>query len=176
MMNTEASVDDAFAAAEQAAGKYLTFVMGKEEFGLRILKVREIIRLPKITSVPEIPDYLRGIINLRGQVIPVIELRRKFGMKPMDDSAKTCIVVLQVANGRKVMDMGIIIDEVREVRDLTGADIEPVPSFGVTVINDYLVGIGKVDTRVIMLLDSDALLSGDMKAAAGSGQFGNEEN
>ena len=171
MKNVEQLVDTTVAAGERVAGKYLTFLMGKEEFGLRILKVKEIIRLPQITTVPETPDYMRGIINLRGQVIPVVELRKKFGMEPTSDSVKTCIVVLQVADGRKMMDMGIIIDDVREVRDLSEADIEPVPSFGVAVVNDYLVGIGKVDKRVIMLLDSDALLNSDIHAVAGSERF-----
>lgn len=176
MKNTEEQVATAVAAGERPAGKYLTFFMGKEEFGLQILKVKEIIRLPEITAVPNTPEYLRGIINLRGQVIPVVELRKKFGMEPKDDSAKTCIVVVQVSDGRNNMTVGIIIDEVREVRDLVASDIEPVPSFGVVLGDDYLLGIGKVDNRVIMLLDSDALLIGDLKAFITSEQSDGTRN
>lgn len=150
---------------QELAGKYLTFELGKEFYGLEILKVQEIIGIMKVTSVPRTPDYVRGVINLRGKVIPVIDLRLKFGMEGIEDTDRTCVIVVQVGDSDRAITMGIIVDEVSEVLEVASDQIEPAPSFGSSVNTDFILGMGKVGQRVIMLLDVDKVLSsGDLTA------------
>ena len=111
------------------AGRYLTFTLGEESYGLPVLKVREIIRLCPITSVPRMPPHVKGVINLRGKVIPVIDLRLKFGLPSIDYTQRTCIIVVQVKTGSTSILMGIVVDEVSEVLTLTAGDIEDTPDF-----------------------------------------------
>jgi len=144
----------------QLAGKYLTFQLGDEEYGVEILKVQEIIRMQEITRVPRAPGFVRGVINLRGKVIPVISLREKFKMDAVEDTVKTCIVVMQVAKEDSEVIMGVIIDGVREVLDISAENIEDTPSFGSSIDTDFIRGMGKVGDRVKMLLDIDRVLSG----------------
>jgi purine-binding chemotaxis protein CheW len=141
------------------AGKYLTFQLGKEVYGIQILKVQEIIGLMNVTSVPRTPDYVRGVINLRGKVISVVDLRLKFGMETKEDTERTCIIVLQVACSGGTVVMGILVDEVSEVLDIKLDQIEPAPSFGGDVDTDFILAMGKVGQKVIMLLDADRVLS-----------------
>jgi purine-binding chemotaxis protein CheW len=148
-------------STKELAGKYLLFKVGDEEYGLQILKVQEIIRMQKVTTVPKTPEFVRGIINLRERVIPIIELRLKFGMEAIEDTDKTCIVVVQVKTGDTAVVMGIIIDDVREVRDILKEEIDKPPSFGTADSAEFIMGIGKLNNRVIMLLDSDMVLSQD---------------
>jgi len=149
----------------EMAGKYLTFQLGSENYGLQILKVQEIIGIMNVTKVPRTPSYVRGVINLRGKVIPVIELRVKFGMDTSEDSERTCIIVLQVSHGDTSLITGIIVDEVSEVLDIAANQIEPAPSFGTTVDTEFILGMGKVGNKVIMMLDVDRVLSmGDLAA------------
>lgn len=148
--------------AEESAGiieggKFLTFQLQDEEYGLEILKVREIIGIMDITTVPQTPDYVKGVINLRGQVIPVIDLRLKFGLKESEYGKRTCIIVVDV-NG--VM-MGIVVDTVSEVMDIDTVDIEETPSFGTTLKTDYILGMGKVKGRVKILLDISKVLTSE---------------
>jgi len=145
----------------ECGGKYLTFELGGEVYGLEILKVQEIIGMMTVTRVPRTPNFVRGVINLRGKVIPVIDLRRKFGMEPQEDTEKTCIVVVQIAAGGtdQTTTMGIIVDEVSEVLDIDAEQIEPPPSFGASVDTDFILGMGKVAERVVMLLDIDKVLT-----------------
>lgn len=143
------------------AGKYLTFTLDREEYGLEILKVREIIGVMAITAVPRTPDYVKGVINLRGKVIPVIDLRLKFGMPEAEHTEQTCIIVVQVGT----MEMGIIVDEVSEVLDIAGEHIEPAPAFGVNVDTEFILGMGKTEQRVTILLDIDKVLTGRQVAA-----------
>src|SRR6266571_4836753 len=110
--------------ADERAGKYLTFLTGKEEFGVGVLKVREIMGIQDITAVPQTPDYLKGVINLRGKVIPVIDLRLKFGLPRIDYTQRTCIIVVQVKGVSTSLLMGVVVDEVSEVLTLTTSDIE----------------------------------------------------
>jgi purine-binding chemotaxis protein CheW len=145
---------------ESRAGKYLTFRLGEEEFGLEILKVQEIIQLQSITRVPRTPDYVRGVINLRGKVIPVVDLRLKFGLLRAQDTERTCIVVVQIRHADGVVVMGTIIDEVREVLDIPGASIEDAPSFGASIETEFILGMGKIGQSVKILLDIDKVLSG----------------
>jgi purine-binding chemotaxis protein CheW len=144
---------------EKLAGKYLTFKLAEEEYGLEILKVQEIIQMQAVTRVPRTPDYVRGVINLRGKVIPVIDLRKKFSLEAVKDTEKTCIIVVQIANKDSHVVMGIIIDAVKEVLNIKAENIEDTPSFGTSVNTDFILGIGKVGTSVKILLDIDKVMS-----------------
>ncbi|MDI6874876.1 MAG: chemotaxis protein CheW [Actinomycetota bacterium] len=141
--------------------KYLTFVLGDEEYGLDILKVKEIIGLMEITKVPRMPDFVRGVINLRGRIIPVVDLRRKFGMPEQEDTRETCIVVVDLDG----TNMGVVVDRVSEVLDLVSEDIEETPEFGASVDTEFITGMGKSGNRVIMLLDIGKVLLGEELAS-----------
>lgn len=141
------------------AGKYLTFQLGKEEFGIRVLKVREIMGLQEITAVPQTPAHIKGVINLRGKVVPVIDLRLKFGTLTAEYTQRTCIIVTQVKGEAGSVLMGIIVDGVSEVLSLTGPEIEDTPDFGEEVAGQYLLGMAKVKGKVKILLDIDRVLS-----------------
>lgn len=144
-------------AGRSAAGKFLTFFLDREEYGIEILRVREIIGILPITSVPGTPDHFRGIINLRGQIIPVVDLRRKFGMESKAQTPETCIIVVHVQE----VDVGIVVDRVSEVLNIAAEDIEPAPSFGKNVNTDFILGIGKSQSRVRILLNIDRLITDD---------------
>jgi purine-binding chemotaxis protein CheW len=144
---------------DERAGKYLTFVIGKEEFGVAVLKVREIMGIQEITAVPQTPAYLKGVINLRGKVIPVIDLRLKFGLPSVEYTQRTCIIVVQVKNESAVLPMGIVVDEVSEVVTLTPADIEDTPDFGSNIATNYILGMAKIKGKVKILLDINEVLS-----------------
>lgn len=143
------------------AGKYLTFCLQEEVYGLAILKVQEIIGIMPVTQVPRMPRYVRGVINLRGRIIPVIDQRVQFGLTSQSDTTKTCIIVVQVDRGGSQITMGIIVDEVAEVVDLKNDQIEPPPSFGTSVDTDFIQGMGKLGQKVVMLLDIDKVLSSE---------------
>jgi purine-binding chemotaxis protein CheW len=159
-MTFELSDEESVVIKEAEAGKYLTFRLSREEYGLEILKVQEIIGIMNVTHVPKLPDFVRGVINLRGKVIPVVELRRKFGMTAQEDTEKTCVIVVQDASEARSKTIGIIVDEVSEVMDIAADYIEPRPSFGQSVDTEFILGVGRVDSKVIMLLDIDNVLSG----------------
>ncbi len=158
---TSAAVGPATNNMADKAGKYLTFKLGAEEFGLEILKVQEIIKMMDITKVPRTPEFVRGVINLRGKVIPVVDLRLKFGMDSKETTDKTCVIVAQVARGQTRITMGTIVDEVSEVLDINAEQIEPAPEFGASVDTAFILGMGKVAKRVVMLLDVDKVLAGN---------------
>ncbi|NLH41228.1 MAG: purine-binding chemotaxis protein CheW [Planctomycetes bacterium] len=141
-------------------GKYLTFALAQEEYGLEILKVREIIGYMDVTAVPQTPHYVRGVINLRGQVIPVVDLRAKFGMESVDITDQTCIIVVEISDGQRKSSTGIIVDRVQEVLDIAGGEIEDAPHFDATVNTDFILGMGKVGQSVKILLDIDRVLGG----------------
>lgn len=141
-------------------GKFLTFMLKGETYGLEILKVQEIIGIMGITQVPRTPDFIRGVINLRGKVIPVIDLRLKFGLEAVADTERTCIIVLQVQQGDWPTTIGIRVDEVSEVVNVGAGQIEATPSFGASVDTGFILGIGKVGQKVVMLLDANQILSG----------------
>lgn len=140
-------------------GKFLTFLMANEKYGLEILKVREIIGMMDVTSVPTTPAFVRGVINLRGKVIPVIDLRLKFGMEAKENTERTCIIVVHLAHLDQEMTMGIIVDEVSDVLDISQDQIEPPPSFGANIRTDFILGMGKVEQKVITMLDIDRVLT-----------------
>jgi purine-binding chemotaxis protein CheW len=141
------------------AGKYLTFFLGDETYGISVLKIREIIRLTGITAVPQMPDYVKGVINLRGKIIPVVDLRLRFGLGSGQATEHTCIVVVQVERPDKTrLAMGIVVDDVEEVTNIAAADIEETPDFGVQVDTSYLLGMAKIKGVVKTLLDIDRVL------------------
>ncbi|MDB5104609.1 MAG: Receptor-coupling factor, CheW [Fibrobacteres bacterium] len=158
---TATKIGESTAALIAKAGKYLTFQMGKEVYGIEILKVQEIIGMMPVTHVPKTPDFVRGVINLRGKVIPVIELRSKFGMEKREDTERTCIVVVQVVWSAGTVTMGMLVDEVSEVLNVTREQIEAPPSFGASVDTDFILGMGKVGQKVVMLLDVDKVLANE---------------
>lgn len=147
------------ATADTRAGKYLTFLIGKEEFGVGVLKVLEIMGMQEITAMPQTPPYLKGVINLRGRVISVIDLRLRFGLPGKDHTQRTCIVVVQVNAGSGVLPMGVVVDEVCEVVSLSSDDIEDAPDFGASVRAAYVLGMAKSKGKVKILLDIDKVLS-----------------
>jgi purine-binding chemotaxis protein CheW len=141
------------------AGKYLIFNLGLEEFAIEVLKVREIMGLQDITAIPQVPAHVKGVINLRGKVIPVIDLRMKFGMEPQDYTPRTCIIVMRTRQADENLMIGIIVDGVVEVLNLMASDIEDTPDFGPGVATPYLMGMAKIKGRVKILLDIDHVLS-----------------
>jgi purine-binding chemotaxis protein CheW len=141
------------------AGKYLIFHLGEEEFGTEVLKVREIMGLQDITPIPQVPAYVKGVINLRGKVIPVVDLRLKFSMPPEVYSERTCIVVMRTQHEDEDLMVGMIVDGVVEVLNLTVADIEDTPDFGPGVETPYLTGMAKIKGKVKILLDIDHVLN-----------------
>jgi purine-binding chemotaxis protein CheW len=136
-------------------GKFLTFYLAGEEYGIEILKVQEIIGMMTITPVPRTPRFIRGVINLRGKVITVVDLRLKFGMESKEQTEETCIIVVQTAG----IQIGCVVDKVSEVLDIPADDIEDAPSFGADVNTEYILGIGKSQGKVKLLLDIDKVLS-----------------
>jgi len=141
------------------AGKYLTFKLVDEEYGLEILKVREIIGLLPITSLPRTPAFVRGVINLRGKVIPVIDLRKKFELDVTDDTDQTCIIVVDVQGETGSIQVGILVDSVSEVLDIKGEDIEESPQFGTNVDTAFILGMAKAKGSVKILLNIEKVLS-----------------
>lgn len=143
------------------AGKYLTVVLADEAYGIAVLKVREIIRHQKVTPVPQLPEFVKGVINLRGRVIPIVDLRVKFGL-PATFSERTCIVVVHVTpTDAPAIQMGLIVDSVEEVVNLTSAEIEPTPDFGTRLDTAYLLGMAKVKGAVKTLLDIDRVVAAE---------------
>jgi purine-binding chemotaxis protein CheW len=142
-------------------GKYLTFSLSEEEYGIGILKVKEIIGMMRITPVPQTPEYVKGVINLRGKVIPVIDLRGRFGMVANDYTERTCIIVVEILGTSGTLHIGIVVDSVSEVINIKGCDIEDPPSFGAALNTEYILGMAKAGGSVKILLDIDRVLTGD---------------
>ena len=147
------------AKVDERAGKYLVFQLGREEFGIRVLKVREIMGVQEITAVPHTSAAVKGVINLRGKVIPVVDLRLKFGLPEAEYTPRTCIIVVEAQVDAGSLLMGIVVDGVTEVLNLVAADIENTPDFGQGVATQFLLGMAKVKGRVKMLLDIDEVLT-----------------
>jgi purine-binding chemotaxis protein CheW len=146
-------------AARASAGKYLSFLLGRESYGIDVLKIREIIRMVDITAVPQMPEYIKGVINLRGKIIPVVDLRLRFGFVDSETTERTCIVVVQVrSTSGASIQMGLVVDAVEEVLNIAAGDIEETPDFGTKLDTEYLTGMAKVKGRVTALLDIDRVL------------------
>ncbi|MCE5280550.1 MAG: chemotaxis protein CheW [Deltaproteobacteria bacterium] len=148
-------MDQAIKSTTNREGKYLTFSLAGEEYGIGILKVKEIIGLMAITTVPQTPSYVKGVINLRGKVIPVVDLRLKFGMEPMEYTDRTCIVVVEIRGAERTVLMGIVVDSVSEVLNIKGSEIEDTPNFGSKLNTAFILGMAKANGSVKILLDID---------------------
>jgi purine-binding chemotaxis protein CheW len=143
-------------------GKYLTFSLDGEEYGIGILKVKEIIGMMRITPVPQTPGYVKGVINLRGKVIPVLDLRTRFRMPSADYTERTCIIVVEIDTVKGKLHIGIVVDSVSEVINIKGSDIEDTPAFGTTLDTDYILGMAKAGGSVKILLDIDRVLNEEL--------------
>jgi purine-binding chemotaxis protein CheW len=156
--------------ADPLQTQYLTFVVGEEEYGVRILRAKEIIEYGVVTTIPNAPPFIRGVINLRGSVVPVVDLAVKFGGAPSMPTKRSCVVVVEVERDGQQTVMGIVADRVTQVAELPGDCIEPAPAFGTGVRTDWLLGLGRTDRRFILLLNTDRVLTdldiGQLDAAA----------
>ncbi len=161
MSEVKETIDQAVKAMGDREGKYLTFSLAEEEYGIGILKIKEIIGMLPITSVPQTPEFVKGVINLRGKVIPVMDLRLRFGMPPIEYSERTCIIVVEIAGQAGTVQIGIVVDAVSEVLNIKREDIEETPTFGTKLNTGYILGMAKMEGGVKILLDIDQVLSGD---------------
>jgi purine-binding chemotaxis protein CheW len=159
MADVTKTVNQAVKAMVEREGKYLTFSLAGEEYGIGILKVKEIIGMMSITTVPRTPPFVKGVINLRGKVIPVVDLRLKFGMEEMGYTERTCIIVVEIGGQSGSVLIGIVVDSVSEVLNIKGNDIEETPTFGAKLDTDYILGMAKMNGGVKILLDIDKVLT-----------------
>jgi purine-binding chemotaxis protein CheW len=153
------TMDQAVKAVAGREEKYLTFSLAEEEYGIGILKIKEIIGMMPITTVPQTPEFVKGVINLRGKVIPVIDLRLRFGMDSIDYTERTCIIVVEIDGSAGTVQIGIVVDAVSEVLNVKGEDVEDTPAFGTKLNTDYILGMAKMEGGVKILLDIDQVLS-----------------
>jgi purine-binding chemotaxis protein CheW len=151
-------MNQAVRAIEEKEGKYLTFTLADEEYGIGILKIKEIIGMMPITLVPQTPVFVKGVINLRGKVIPVIDLRLRFGMESIDYTDRTCIIVVEIGGDAGSIMIGIVVDTVSEVLNIKKQDIEDTPKFGTKLDTNYILGMAKTESGVKILLDIDRIL------------------
>ena len=161
MPEADELMDQAVKAMADKEGKYLTFTLADEDYGIGILKIKEIIGMLPITSVPQTPEFVKGVINLRGKVIPVMDLRLRFGMMSIDYTERTCIIVVEIAGQTGTILVGIVVDAVSEVLNIKGDEIEKTPTFGTKLNTDYILGMAKMEGGVKILLDIDQVLSSD---------------
>ena len=159
------TMDQVVKVMAEREGKYLTFTLAEEEYGIGILKIKEIIGMMPITSVPQTPEFVKGVINLRGKVIPVIDLRLRFDMGEIDYTERTCIIVVEIEGQAGTVMIGIVVDSVSEVLNIKGKDIEDTPTFGAKLNTDYILGMAKMEGGVKILLDIDRVLSGEEVAS-----------
>lgn len=140
-------------------GKYLTFLLGNEEYGIQILKVKEIIGMMEYTIIPKTPKFVKGVINLRGKIIPILDLRLKFELEEKEYDKITCIIVVEVEKEGNKKQIGIIVDTVSEVLNIQGEEVESPKDYGVEIEGDFLLGIGKLKSKVVMLMDIERVVS-----------------
>ena len=158
-------IGQALNAMADKEGKYLTFSLDKEEYGIGILKIKEIIGMMPVTQVPRTPPFVKGVINLRGKVIPVIDLRLRFGMDETEYTERTCIIVVEIELQSGQLMIGIVVDSVSEVLNIKGEDIEETPAFGETLSTEYILGMAKMEGGVKILLNIEKTLGeGDLNA------------
>ena len=162
------------AVAHQDEGQYLTFLIGGEMFAISILGIKEIIEYGSLTTVPMMPDFIRGVINLRGAVVPVVDLSARFGRAASEVTRRSCIVILEVEADGEKYDVGVVVDAVSEVLEIPATEIEPAPSFGAKIRADFISGIGKVNGKFVIILNADRVLSVDematLSGADGTGE------
>ena len=148
-------------------GQYLTFALGEEVFAMNIANVREIIQYGPMTTVPLMPAFMRGMINLRGSVVPVIDLSARFGRGPSAVARRTCVVILEVSKDGLTQTLGVMVDAVNEVMEIPAEDIEPAPAFGTRIRTDFIAGMGRVNGRFVIILDVAHVFSLDELASLG---------
>jgi purine-binding chemotaxis protein CheW len=153
------TMDQAVNVMTEREGKYLTFTLAEEEYGIGILKIKEIIGMMPITTVPQTPEFVKGVINLRGKVIPVIDLRLRFGIAEIDYTERTCIIVVEIAGQAGTVQIGIVVDSVSEVLNVKGDDIADTPTFGTKLDTEYILGMAKMEGGVKILLDINRVLN-----------------
>lgn len=149
----------------QEDSQYLTFLLGPEMFAISILKIKEILEYSEMTTVPMMPSFVRGVINLRGAVVPVVDLSARFGRHKMDVTRRSCIVIIETEGEAGKQDLGLMVDSVSEVLEIPQNQIEPAPSFGTNIRADFISGMGKVDGKFVITLEVDKVLSVDEMAA-----------
>jgi len=150
--------------------QYLAFVLGGEAFAMDIRSVKEVIQYGSLTEVPLMPDFIRGVINLRGAVVPVIDLSVRFGRTPTEVARRTCVVILEVEHQGDTVELGVIVDNVSEVLEIGASEIDPAPSFGSRLRSEFLAGVGKVGGKFVILLDVNHVLSIDEMATLTAGE------
>jgi purine-binding chemotaxis protein CheW len=148
-----------FMSAASKSGKYLTFQLAEEDYGIALMQIKEIIGMMPITAVPKTPIYMKGVINLRGQVIPVTDLRLKFDIEEIPYNERTCIIVVEVQGEAAAVQVGVVVDAVSEVLQISEDDIEATPSFGAQVDTEYILGMANMDEGVKILLDIDRVMT-----------------
>lgn len=161
-MNAVAQISKALpvaASVQQDHQQYLTFMLGGETYAMGILAIKEIIEYGNLTEVPRMPEFIRGVINLRGAVVPVIDLGARFGKQATSVTRRTCIVIIEVANGEETQDIGVMVDAVNEVLEISAGEIEPAPSFGANIRADFIDGMGKLDGKFVIILNIHQVLS-----------------
>jgi purine-binding chemotaxis protein CheW len=168
-MNALVKVSGTLTAANagQEIQQYLTFMLGGEVFAIGILHIKEIIEYGQLTTVPMMPAFIRGVINLRGAVVPVVDLASRFGRKPSEVTRRSCIIILELEVEEETQVIGVVVDAVNEVLEIAGADIEPPPSFGTRIRSDFIAGMGKVQERFVILLNVNKVLSTEEMALIG---------
>ncbi len=162
-----AVTEPAPAGAPNETGQYLTFVLAGDVYAIDILNIRELIEYGNLTAVPMMPDYIAGVMNLRGSVVPVIDLATRFGAQTTEIGKRTSIAVVEVSDGEAASELGIVVDQVNEVVDIMASEIEPAPAFGARIRADFIAGMGKIDGRFLILLDVDNVLSIDELSLVG---------
>jgi len=165
MSNETQNINQAVGLIAEKEGKYLTFGMANEEYGIGILKIKEIIGMMPITMVPRTPEFVKGVINLRGKVIPIMDLRLRFKMEAIDYTDRTCIIVVEIGSQAGIIQIGAVVDSVSEVLSVGGNDIEETPSFGTKLDTEYILGMATMEGGVKILLDIDKVLNDEEIAA-----------
>jgi purine-binding chemotaxis protein CheW len=161
MSKTASKIDQAVKVMAEKEAKYLTFTLVDEEYGISILKIKEIIGMMPITSIPQTPDFIKGVVNLRGKVIPVIDLRLRFGLEATDYTERTCIIVVEISSVEKSVVMGVVVDSVSEVLNIKAENMEETPAFGTQLNTDYILGMAKKEADVMIILDIDKVITSD---------------
>lgn len=158
-MRNEEDFNDDTGGIRGDESQYLIFTLRKEMFAIEILNIKEILEYNQLTRVPMMPDYIRGVINLRGAVVPVVDLSARFGEKQSDVSKRTCIVIVEVTTHEGRLDIGVMVDAVSEVLEISNTEIEPPPNFGARIRADFIAGMGKVDDNFVIVLNVNSVLS-----------------
>lgn len=146
---------------EQDENQYLTFMLGGEMYAIAILNIKEIIEFGSLTTVPMMPAFIRGVINLRGSVVPVVDLSARFGKQGTSITRRTCIVIIEIRSEGELQDIGVMVDTVNEVLEIPSSEIEPAPAFGAKIRADFIQGMGKINGKFVIILDVNHVLSID---------------